>query len=238
MSLGEIFSDALKYPFSDITNFLIVGVLAVLASLSSVISSFGIQNGIIAGLAVIIGFIFAIILSGYSIDVIKKGIEHSNDFPEIDLKENLINGIKALIIGIVYMIIPAIIAFALMVVFGVVGAGINHAMASLGLASIIIFIVFILFGIFEMVALAKFADTKDLGAALNIGGVIEDAKKIGILKIIVFIIIVMIIAIVATFIISLFAFIPYIGVIIATLIFGAFAVLFANKALGLLYAEA
>ena len=238
MSLGEIISDAIKYPFSDITNFLIVGVLAVLASLSSVISSFGVESGIIAGLAIIIGFIFTLILSGYSIDVIKKGIENSNDFPDIDLKENLINGIKALIIGIVYMIIPCIIAFALMVVFGVVGAGIDHVVGSLGIASIIILIVFILFGIFEMVALAKFADTKDLGAALNIGGVLEDAKKIGILKIIVFLIIVMIIALVATIIISLFAAIPYIGVIIATLIFGAFTVLFANKALGLLYADA
>lgn len=238
MSLGEIFSDALKYPFSDITNFLIVGILALLASLSSVMASFGFQEGAIALIASIIGLIFTLILSGYGIDVIKKGIEGSNAFPDIDLKGNLIDGIKALIIGIVYMIIPTIIAIVLMLVFGVLGAGLDHVFASLGIASIIIIILFILFGIFEMVALAKFADTRDLGAALNIGGVIEDAKKIGILKIIAFVIVVMIIAIVATLIISLFAVIPYIGIIIATLVLGAFAVLFANRALGLLYADA
>lgn len=238
MSLGEIFSDAIKYPFSDITNFLIVGVLAVLAGLSSVVASFGIDSTAVAFIVGIISLIFAIILSGYGIDVIKKGIESSNDFPEIDLKANLINGIKALIIGIVYMIIPIIIAFVLLAIFGLIGAGIDHAIASLGLASIIIMIIFILFEIFEVIALARFADTKDLGDALNIGAVFEDVKRIGILKIIAFVVILMIIVIIAYFIMSLFAYIPYIGVLIVTLLAGAFITLFANKALGLLYADA
>ena len=238
MSLTDIFSDAITYPFSDITNFLIVGVLAVLASLSSVVTSFGVESTAIIALAGIIGFIFSLILSGYSVDVIKNGIDSSRAFPDIDLKENLINGIKAMIIGIVYMIIPCIIAFALLAVFGLVGAGIDHVVASLGLASIIIFIIFILFGIFEVIALARFADTKDLGDALSIGAVIEDVKKVGIINIILFLIILMIIVFIATLIISLFAFIPYIGVIIATLILGAFLVLFGNRALGLLYAGA
>ena len=237
MNLGEIFSDAIKYPFSDITNFLIVGVLAVLASLSSVLASFGFQEGLVSLIGVIIGFVFTLIISGYSIDVIKKGIERSNDFPAIDLEANLINGVKSIIIGIVYMIIPTIIAIIIMAVFGVIGAGIDHVVASLGIASIIIIILFILFGIFELVALARFADTKELGSALNIGAVLEDAQKIGIVKIIVFVIIIMIIALIATIVIALFAFIPYIGVIIATLLFGAFALLFANKALGLLYSD-
>ncbi|WP_406534105.1 DUF4013 domain-containing protein [Methanobrevibacter sp.] len=238
MSLGEIFSDAIKYPFSDITNFLIVGVLALLASLTSIITSFGIENSIVAILAAIIAFIFTLVLSGYSVDVIKKGIESSNDFPDIDLKENLLNGVKALIIGIVYMIIPCIIAFILMAIFGVVGAGIDHVVGSLGLASIIIIIIFILFAIFEVIALARFANTKELGDALNIGEVIEDVKRIGILKIIAFVIVLILIAMIAAILVSLFAFIPYIGVIIVTLLAGAFMTLFANKALGLLYADA
>ena len=238
MSLTDIFSDAVKYPFSDMTNFLIVGVLVLLASLSSVVTSFGVENTAVLAIAAIIGFIFTLVLSGYSVDVVKKGIESSNDFPIIDLKDHLIKGIKAIIIGIVYMIIPTIIAIVLMAVFGVIGAGIDHAIASLGLASIIIFIIFILFAIFEMVALARFADTGDMGEALNIGAVIEDAKRIGILKIIAFVVVLILIAIIASIIMGLFAFIPYIGVIIVTILVGAFMTLFANKALGLLYADA
>ena len=238
MSLGEIFSDAIKYPFSDLTNFLIVGVLALLASLSSVVTSFGVENSIVLALASIIAFIFALILSGYSVDVVKKGIESSNDFPIIDLKDQLIKGIKAIIIGIVYMIIPIIIAIVLMTVFGVIGAGIDHAVASLGFASIIVFIIFILFAIFEMIALARFANTGEMGEALNIGAVFEDVKRIGILKIIAFVFVLIIIAIIASLIMSLFAYIPYIGTIIVTLLVGAFMALFSYKALGLLYADA
>lgn len=238
MSLTEIFSDAIKYPFSDMTNFLIVGVLAVLASLTSVVTSFGIESSFITIIAGIIALIFTLILSGYSVDIIKKGIESSYDFPIIDLKENLINGIKALIIGIVYMIIPCIIAFILMAIFGVIGAGLDHVVASLGLASIIVFIIFVIFGIFEVIALARFANTKDLGDALNIGAVFEDVQKIGILKIIAFVVVVILIAFIAMLIISFLAFIPVIGVIIATLLIGAFVTLFSNRALGLLYAEA
>ena len=238
MSLGEIFSDAIKYPFSDITNFLIVGVLALLASLSSVVAAFGVESAAVIGIASIIGIIFAVILSGYSVDVVKKGIESSNDFPIIDLKDHLIKGIKAIIIGIVYMIIPIIIAIVLMTIFGVIGAGIDHAVASLGFASIIVFIIFILFAIFEMIALARFANTGDMGEALNIGAVFEDVKRVGILKIIAFVFVLIIIAIIASLIMSLFAYIPYIGTIIVTLLVGAFMTLFANKALGLLYADA
>ena len=238
MSLGEIFSDAVKYPFSDLTNFLIVGVLALLASLSSVVASFGVENTAVLGIASIIGLIFALILSGYSVDVVKKGIESSNDFPIIDLKDQLIKGVKAIIIGIVYMIIPIIIAIVLMTVFGVIGAGIDHAVASLGFASIIVFIIFILFAIFEMIALARFANTGEMIEALNIGAVFEDVKRIGILKIIAFVFVLIIIAIIASLIMSLFAYIPYIGVIIVTLLVGAFMTLFSNKALGLLYADA
>lgn len=238
MSLTEIITDAVYYPFSNITNFLIVGVLTVLASFSSIATSFGIEGGVTAFIAAIISFVFAFVVSGYSVDVIRKGIEQSNDFPDIDLKENFINGIKAVIIEFIYMLIPIIIAFVLMVVFGVVGAGINHVFASLGLASFLIVIIFVFFAVFEMVALARFAKTRSFGEALNIGAVIEDVKRIGILKIIAFVIIVLIISLLVGAIIGLFTFIPYIGVIIATLVLGAFALLFTNKALGLLYAEA
>ena len=238
MSLIEILSDAVKYPFSDIKNYLIVGVLAVLASLANVLQTSGIQNSAVLGIAGIIAIIFTFIFSGYGIDVIKKAIESSSEFPAIDLKRNLINGIKAFIIGLVYLIIPIIIAVLLMGVSGIFGAGINHLAASLSFASIIVFIVFLLFGIFTVVALARFADTEDFGAALNVGAVIEDAKKIGILKIIVFVILVMIISVIISFILGIFAVIPYIGVIIATLLANAFAALFASRALGLLYARA
>lgn len=238
MSLGDIFSDAISYPFSDIQKFVIVGVISLLASLSSVFATFGIQEGALYYIAAIIGIIFAIILSGYSVDVIKNAIGRSIEIPDFDFMTNFINGLKALVISIVYMIIPIIIAIILLVIFGALGAGIDHMVASLGFASIIIFVLFVLFGIFEIVALARFADTGDLGAALSFGDVFEDAKRIGILKIILALIILFIIIIVASLLLSLLSFIPYIGVIIGSILIGGFTTLLSSRVLGLLYADA
>ena len=238
MSLGEIFSDAIKYHFSDITKFVIIGIISLLASLTGVFSSFGMDGVAVQGIAVSIALIFSLILSGYALRVIKKGIEYSDDIPEIDFKTNLIDGIKALIINIVYFIIPAIIAFLLLGASALIGAGINHMVASMGLSVIVVIILFLIFAIFEMVAMARFADTGDMGAALSIGSVFEDVKRIGVVNIILFEIVALIIIIVALVIASAVSLIPYIGVIIATIVLGAFFVLFYYKALGLLYAGA
>ena len=151
---------------------------------------------------------------------------------------NLVNGIKTFIIGIVYFIIPIIIVVILAMITGVIGAGLDQVVAALGVTAIIAIIVFILFAIFELVALARFADTEELGAALDIGAVFEDVKKIGLLKIIAFVILAFIIIVIAMIISSILAVIPYIGLILSLLIMGAFIALFYYKALGLLYAEA
>ena len=238
MSLTEIISDSIKYPFSDITKFLMVGVLVVLAGLSSVVTLFAPDNTALITISGIIGIIFALILSGYCVDVIKKGIEYSDEIPDIDLMRNLVNGIKTFIIGIVYFIIPIIIVVILAMITGVIGAGLDQVVAALGVTAIIAIIVFILFAIFELVALARFADTEELGAALDIGAVFEDVKKIGLLKIIAFVILAFIIIVIAMIISSILAVIPYIGLILSLLIMGAFIALFYYKALGLLYAEA
>jgi hypothetical protein len=238
MSLSEIFSDSIKYPFSDFTKFVIVGVLALLASFSSVVVSFGIDNTAVSLFAALVSFVFAIILGGYCISVMKAAIEGSDIIPDIDFKTNLIDGIMTLIIGIVYFLIPIIIAIILLFLTGAIGAGLDHVVAALGIGGIIAFIIFLAFAIFEMVALARYAKTKELGDALNIGEVIEDVKRIGILQIIAFLIISLIIIIIAFIVSAFISMIPYIGIVIASLLVGAFTALFYYRALGLLYASA
>lgn len=237
LSLVEIFSDAIRYPFSDITKFLIVGVISLLAGLSSIVNSFGIDNSAISLVAVLITIIFALILSGYGVGVIKKGIQHSDEIPDIDLVANLVSGIKVLIIGIVYFLIPIIITFILLVITGTIGATLDNVSAGLGFGTIIAVILFAAFAILETVAVARFADSEELGSALSIGEVIEDIKRIGIVEILAFVVVAVII-IVAAFIISvLIGLVPYIGAIIGTLLAGGFVALFYNKALGLLYSQ-
>ncbi|WP_296791034.1 DUF4013 domain-containing protein [uncultured Methanobrevibacter sp.] len=238
MGLGDIISDSVQYPFSDIQKFLIVGVISLFSGLSSLFGNWGVDSFILITLAGIIGLIFTLMLSGYSISVTKYAINHSSQLPDLDFQNNLIDGIKALIISIVYFIIPIIITLIFAIITGAIGAGLNQLVAGLGVFAVIAVIVFIFFAIFEIVALARFADTGELGEALNIGEVIEDVKKIGIGKIILFAIVSVIIIIIASLIVSLLGIIPFIGILIAQLIIGAFITLFYSRAIGLLYAEA
>jgi hypothetical protein len=238
MGLGDILSDSVVYPFSDITKFLIVGVIALFSGLSALFGNWGVNNFILVTLAGILGLIFTLILAGYGVRVTKYAINSSNEIPDLDLQNNLIDGIKSLIIGIVYFIIPIIITIIFAIITGAISAGFNQMMAGLGVFLVIVVIVFIFFAIFEMVALARFADTGELGEALNIGEVIEDVKRIGIGQIILFAIASVIILIVASLLVSVLGFIPFIGIIIAQLIIGAFTTLFYSRGIGLLYAGA
>lgn len=238
MGLGDIISDSVVYPFSDITKFLIVGIISLFSGLSALFGNWGVNNFILVTLAGILGLIFTLILSGYGVRVTKYAINRSNELPDLDLQNNLIDGIKSLIIGIVYFIIPIVITLIFAIITGAISAGFNQMMAGLGVFLIIVVIVFIFFAIFEMVALARFADTGELGEALNIGEVIEDVKRIGIGQIILFAIAAVIIIIIASLLVSVLGIIPFIGIIIAQLIIGAFITLFYSRAIGLLYAGA
>ena len=238
MSLGEIISDAVKYPFSDITKFIIVGILVLLAAIPNVVYPTPEGRGLIYLLLALIGFIFSIVLSGYSMTVIKNGIEHSSEIPGIDPVANFIDGIKVIIIGIVYFIIPIIIASLFGGLTSIVGAGLNHAGAGLGIGAIVSLIVFVIFSIFEIVALSRFADTDEMSAAFNFGAVIEDAKRIGFLNIILFTIVALILVFVVSFIVGILAIIPFIGPIVAVILLGGFFILFYYRGIGLLYASA
>ena len=237
MNLSDIFSDAVRYPFSNIVNYLFVGVLALLASLPNIIKAFNMDSSAVSAVAAILAVFFSIVLSGYCVTVIKKGIENSDEIPEINVFGNLIDGIKVFIISIVYYIIPLVVVLIFAVMTGAIGAGLGVLVAALGVFLIVAILLFILFGIFEVVAIARFAKTGELSDALNIGAVIEDAKRIGIINIIAFILISIVIVAVAYIVGTIICLVPFIGAILSSLIVGGFVVLFYNKALGLLYSQ-
>lgn len=237
MTFSEIFSKSVKYPLNDYVKFITVGVLSLLVSLPAIAPQLGIENFIIISILGIISLIVGIIIDGYAVSVIKKGIENSSEIPGIDIVSNFVDGIKVIVISIVYFIIPIIVFAILAFATGAVGATVDHFVASLGIIGIIAVILFLIFGILQVVALSRFADTGSLGHALSIGEVFDDAKKIGLIKILLFLIIVAIISAIAIFIISIIGLIPYVGVIISSILIGGFLLLFYNYALGLLYSE-
>ena len=234
MGLGDILSKSISYPFSDLTKFLIVGLIFVISDMDGIFYGLFESNSFMAIIGIIIAIVFSVILSGYSIDVIKRGIDNSNEIPDFDFANNFVEGIKVLIIGLVYFIIPIIITLVLLFMFGAIGAGLDKMAGSLGIWAVIIFIIF---GIFAIIAEARFAISRSIGDALSIGEVFADVKRIGILNIILFLIVVSILLIVLALILSVVAIIPVIGIVIVDLILGGFSMLFVNYGIGLLYSE-
>lgn len=238
MNVVDIISDSIRYPFSDITKFLIVAVIALLAGLSSLSEPLGINNFFLVMIFAIISIIFSLILSGYGLDIIRNGIVGSDEIPAVDFMKNLIDGIKVLIISLVYFLIPIIISLIVFMFFGVIGTGLNHIGAATIVAVIIAVIAFIAFAIFEIIAIARFAKTGEFGDAFALGEVIEDVRRIGIGNIILFLIIFFVIAIIVLIVSVFIALIPFIGIAIAQLLVGGFIELFYNRGIGLLYSQA
>ena len=222
MGLGDILSKSMSYPFSDLTKFLIVGLIFVISDMDGIFNGLFGPNSFMAIIGIIIAIVFSVILSGYSIDVIKRGIDNSNEIPDFDFTNNFVEGIKVLIIGLVYFLIPIIITLVLLFMFGAIGAGLDKMAGSLGI-----------WAIFAV----RFAISRSIGDALSIGEVFADVKRIGILNIILFLIVVSILLIVLGLILSVVAVIPVIGIVIVDLILGGFAMLFVNYGIGLLYSE-
>jgi hypothetical protein len=116
MEIMEIIKDSLTFPVNNLKSLAIyiiitfaLGIL-IAGGLVSSISSF--NDGMFAVLAfiffvlvVLVGFI----LAGYEIDIIKTGIIQADEAPNFSWKNDLVRGIKAIIVAIIYFIVPAII---------------------------------------------------------------------------------------------------------------------------------
>ncbi len=236
MGIGDILSKSISYPFSDLTKFLIMGIGVIIVDLDTVFGElFGTESFMVI-LGFIIAVLFSIVMLGYSINVIKRGIDNSIEIPDFDFANNFVDGLKLILIGFVYFIIPLIITLVLLFVFGAIGSGLNQVVGSLGIWALIA-VIFIIFGIFAIVAQARFAISHSISDALSIGEVFEDVKRIGILKIILFLIVVSILISVLALILAIITVIPVIGVMIIDLLLGGFIFLFLNYGIGLLYAE-
>ena len=236
MELGEIFSDALVYPFQNIKALIVyiilgiilgiaiagtVGAIAVGAAYDNVFAIIG--SGIIG---IIIALVISFVISGYQLDIVKYGIDRDNGAPGIDIARQFINGVKYFVVNIVYMLIPIIISAILAVIF-------QH-----WLSLIITIILSIIFALALIMGQCRLAKTGDLGHALAVGEAIGDISKVGIVKVILFVIILFIIALVLSAIVGAISqWNATVGGILIGIL-GVYIAFFSARASGLLYSDA
>lgn len=237
MDLGEIMGDAIVYPFHNIKSLLIYVIIGIIggilggASLFGVIGSASSNNIAAAGGFGIIGLIIVVIagllISGYTLDIVKYGIERRDDGPGIDFVRQIANAIKLIIVTIIYFIIPVIVAWLLTTLLG---TGI--------LTLLIALIIAIIFAFAQFMAVCRLAKYDSLGDALAFGEAIGDISKVGLLKVLLTVIVIIIIGLVVAFIIGLVSNINNTvgGILLG--IFGVYFTFFSNRAVGLLYSDA
>ena len=267
MNLREIIMDAIKYPISDTRKFLIFCVLVILMSLSTILPSYGLKDATASIILSLVSLIVAIVVIGYSVEVIKGGTEGDDTLPDFDYVKQFVIGIKALILDIIYFIIPAIIVIIVASATGLFSSltkivyisidaiskdannmttimaaipksTMNTFTNALTVTIVVAIILFIIFSLMSFTGLVRFAKTGSGTEGLRFREILKDMSKIGLLKIIVTLIVIYIIALALSFVIGLIGLIPYIGVFISIFVGVPFIILFLYRAIGLLYADA
>lgn len=101
MNMGEIIKDALKYPLLEWKRFLTFGILILICNI--------LINGMIVPDLVIIGYIIGVLILGYVFKIIKFSLNEATDIPKFNAwSEMFSDGLKVLLVSIVYFI-PAIL---------------------------------------------------------------------------------------------------------------------------------
>ncbi|WP_225369747.1 DUF4013 domain-containing protein [Methanobrevibacter arboriphilus] len=198
MKIVEIFKDGLTYPSNNWQNVLILGLLTIIANIVLVIPAIGISlnsigfTGIVLTIVSIISFIINLIIMGYSFSIIKNTVNNIDTIPSFEIGNNILNGLKILIISIVYYIIPVIITILVAIASGAFnnlaqiialsGGAISDELAFNLFASffavmIVGIILFIITTLIITIGIARFAEKGNMGAAFKFGEIFNTIKK-------------------------------------------------------------
>lgn len=203
-SITDVVKEGLKYPFNDGKKVLTLGAVFLASSLISLLMSYFVfdslkviennapletvnalvsaippSNMALIVLSWIVGFVLLLFCSGYLYDVIKYGIEGRFELPEFnDIVGIFIKGIKSIIVGIAYAILPGIL-FLLGIMLSVneaVGPSVN-AIGGIILLIAMIFAIFV--ALFEVMAMCNMIAKDDLKGAFNFNEILALIKNIG-----------------------------------------------------------
>lgn len=187
--------------------------------------------GILSFIVMILGIIAMILDYGIAMGVTKNTVGGNHVLPEFDLSTFFVDGLKLLVVCLVYLIVPIII-FALFV-------GLGASTESPALILIGIIILFILSFIISLIlpaALGRLAETDSLGEALSFGNIWGITSTIGFVDIFIMLIISFFITGVISGITTFLALIPVIGSLIGVII-GTLLMIFMARIYGLIYLE-
>ncbi|MDD3753405.1 MAG: DUF4013 domain-containing protein [Methanobacterium sp.] len=225
MEIGEIISDSVKYPTSDWTKIIILAVILIIP---------------------IVNFIGI----GYVIRIMKGTLAGLDDLPDFDeVGELFIDGLKLLVVGIVYAIPIWIISAILGAIIGLLSPAstvtymdtTSTALFATMIASYAaVFVAAIIVGLIEIVAILNMAYYDgDLGAAFRFSDILNYISTIGWGKyIITYIVIALICAVIMAVAGLVGVILIGIGLIITMPLAMSFCYMFGARAITTLFSDA
>jgi len=241
MDLKKLVSNSFKYPLRNIKKLPILFLFFILIAIIPIglISN----NDYVVYIGVIAFFLFILLVPGYFLSIVKLGSSQSAVLPSFNLVNNIYDSIRVVFLRIVYMIIPAAVFFIALKTLGpasrdlISNFRIVEFLAAFGLLLLIILIIYIIFEFLLFFAKARLAYFNSLHEALKINNVIEDIRRIGIINIIKWLIVMAVLLNVVTFVSSFVIAIPYVGFLIYICIVIPTLESIANYSLGLIYSN-
>ena len=251
MELSEIIKDSFKYPFIDkkqfglvLLVFLLLGII-LFGSFFSIRASAGITPVIMA-VSFIIALIVLVLVGGYQLDIIGIACEQDDDVPLFDPVKNIKDGLKVILVYLVFYILNGLIsfvglfaAFALFSTREVIGVAVG----------IIIYLVVLIVSVivnwtFSM-SLCRLAYHNSLDEALRIREAYQDLRTIGLLNMLIYVIvfgilfavilfITLMVAVLVASVSNAFVYLIAIMIVFAIL---SYVVIVSSRAIGLLYSN-
>ena len=242
MEIGDIISKSFKYPLNNGTQFMKVAVLYLLLIVpvffSVLMIIFANSSAILVSaiITIICYLIFALIMGGYFLSVMKEGISSSNLMPEYDFAKNIVDSIKVWVLGLLFSLIPGIIIGILLLIVTKFASS-ETVFGGIICIALIALILEIIFCMFLSISLLRLANYDSLSEALNFSAIKEDLRAIGIGNLIVLLVVLGIISGAILFITRFLIFIPIVGTIIYIMFIVPYTYLAVCYGLGLMYSE-
>ena len=241
MDVGRIISNSFKYPFKNIAKLPILFLLFIIVAITPI--GMLMDNNYVVLLGVIGFFAFILIVPGYLLSIVRVGSIESSIFPSFNIVSNIYDSIRVLCLRIVYMLVPTLVFFIVLSTLGPASVDllfnfqIHTFLAALGLMVLLILVTYVVFEFLLFFAKARLAYFNSLPEALKINKVVSDIRRIGIIKIIEWIILMAILIGVISFVASFVMSIPYVGFLIYMGIVIPLVESIGNYSLGLIYSN-
>lgn len=241
MDVGKIISNSFKYPFRNIAKLPILFLLFILMAITPI--GMAMDNDYVTFFGVIAFFAFILIVPGYMFSIVKTGSRGSSILPSFNLVNNIYDSIRVLFLRIMYMIVPAVMFFIVLATLGHASVGllsdfqIHTFLATVGLMIFLIVITYLIFEFLLFFAKARMAYFNSLSEALKVHKVVGDIRNIGIIKIIKWLVVMVVLMSVISFVTSFVLSIPYVGFLIYIGIVIPLIESIANYSLGLIYSN-